>query len=140
MRLAFPPAAPIMAKKPDLGETAMDRDGTYAQTYAAWQHDPEAFWRQAAQAIEWFREPDRIFDRTQGVYGRWFPDARCNTCHNAVDRHVTAGHGAQAAILYDSAMTGEKRTITYAELMGEVSVLGAVLRDLGVRKGDRVVL
>ena len=118
----------------------MTAGSTYAATYERWRRDPEAFWGEAAQAIDWFEVPRRVFDPALGVYGRWFPDAVCNTCHNAVDRHVTAGHGAEPAILYDSAVTGARRTITYAELMGEVSTLGAVLRDLGVGRGDRVVI
>jgi propionyl-CoA synthetase len=112
----------------------------YWETYGAWKRDPEGFWGKAAEAIEWFEAPRRIFDPSLGVYGRWFPDAVCNTCHNAVDRHVEAGHGGEPAIIYDSAMTGAKRVVTYAELMGEVSALGAVLRELGVAKGDRVVI
>ena len=81
-----------------------------------------------------------MFDPEAGVYGRWFPGGVCNTCFNAVDRHVDAGRGEQAAIIYDSPLAGEKRTITYHRLLTETQVLGGMLRDLGVRKGDRVIL
>jgi propionyl-CoA synthetase len=112
----------------------------YAQVYAQWQADPQAWWASAAAAIDWYRKPVRIFDPQQGVYGRWFPDARCNTCFNALDRHVAAGRGEQAALLYDSPVAATTQRISYAELLDEVATLAAVLGDFGVAKGDRVVL
>src|SRR5690606_33587838 len=75
-----------------------------------------------------------------GIYGRWFVGAICNTCFNAVDRHVAAGRGSQAAIIYDSPVANTKRTLTYAELQREVAAFAAVLQDFGVGKGDRVVI
>ena len=66
---------------------------SYKRTYDAWRTDPEGFWAEAARAIDWFVPPTRIFDADAGVYGRWFPDAVCNTCHNAIDRHVARGRG-----------------------------------------------
>jgi propionyl-CoA synthetase len=112
----------------------------YAEVYGRWKADPQAFWGEAAQAIDWYQKPERIFDPLQGVYGRWFPDAICNTCFNALDRHVAAGRGAQAALLYDSPVTAARQRLSYAELLDEVATLGAVLRDFGVGKGDRVLL
>jgi propionyl-CoA synthetase len=120
----------------------MSQNGTsrYAETYARWQADPAAFWGEAAGNIDWIKPADKVFDPDAGIYGRWFSGATANTCHNAVDRHVAAGRGAQAALIYDSPVTGAKRTLTYAELMDETRVLGAVLADMGVKKGDRVVI
>ena len=112
----------------------------YAEVYAQWRADPEAFWAEAAKGIDWVRPPDRIFDPEAGVYGRWFPDATLNACYNALDRHVEGGRGGRDAILYDSPVTGTKRRITYAELLLEVETLAAVLQDFGVAKGDRVVV
>ena len=112
----------------------------YREVYADWQRNPESFWAQAAREIDWITPPTRIFDEKAGVYGHWFPDAECNTCWNAVDRHVAGGRGAQDAIIYDSPMAGAKRRITYAQLLDEVSTLAAVLQDLGVSKGDRVIV
>ena len=112
----------------------------YPQIYARWQRDPEGFWADAAQAIDWYEEPKKIFDASAGVYGRWFTDGVCNTCFNAIDRHVAGGRGNQAAIIYDSPVTATKRTITYAELLAEVKTLAAILQDFGVAKGDRVIL
>jgi propionyl-CoA synthetase len=112
----------------------------YFDVYGAWQRDPENFWKEAAKNIDWFRQPDRIFDPDQGVYGRWFVGAETNTCFNCLDRHVAAGRGEQAAFIYDSAMTGERKSFTYAEVLSEVKAIAAVLADLGIRKGDRVVI
>ena len=112
---------------------------TYHETYARWRKDPAAFWGEAASAIDWVRQPDTVFDASQGAYGRWFPGALCNTCWNTVDRHA-ASRGDQAALIYDSPVTGAKRTLTYRDLLGEVETLGAVLQDMGVAKGDRVIV
>ena len=111
----------------------------YRETYERWRADPEGFWLDAARAIDWETPPTRAFDAEAGVYGRWFPDAVGNTCHNCVDRHAAA-HPERAAIIYDSPVTGTVRTITYAELLDEVSALAGALADLGVGRGDRVVI
>jgi propionyl-CoA synthetase len=112
----------------------------YAEVYAAWRADPQAFWAKAAEEIDWIRAPKRIFDERAGVYGRWFPDATCNTCFNALDRHVAAGRGDRMALVYDSPVTGAKRRITYGQLLDDVAALAAVLLSFNVEKGDRVVI
>ena len=112
----------------------------YRDVYDRWQRDPEGFWGEAAQDIDWIEPPRHVFDPNAGVYGRWFTDGVCNTCWNAVDRHVMAGRGEQAAIIYDSPLAGDKRAITYRRLQIETQVLAAILRNFGVTKGDRVVL
>ena len=112
----------------------------YREAYERWRADPAGFWAEAAREIDWVRPADTVFDAEAGIYGRWFAGALCNTCHNAVDRHVAAGRGGQAAIIYDSPVTATRRTLTYAELQRETAALGAVLQDLGVGKGDRVIL
>src|SRR5262249_37766709 len=112
----------------------------YHEVYARWQRDPESFWAEAARDIDWFERPKQVFDPKAGVYGRWFPGGVCNTCWNAVDRHVLAGRGSQAAIVYDSPLTGTRQVIAYDRLQTETQILGAILRDFGVGKGDRVIL
>ncbi|MDY8110432.1 propionyl-CoA synthetase [Fulvimarina sp. 2208YS6-2-32] len=112
----------------------------FRELYQASKDDRESFWLKQAEAIDWFEAPTRAFDETQGVYGRWFPDAVCNTCHNAVDRHVLAGHGDRLAIIYDSPLTGSKQAITYGELLTDVKALAAAMLDLGIVRGDRVVI
>ena len=116
------------------------RSSRYHEAYARWQRDPTGFWGEAAEAIDWFEKPKTVFDAKAGIYGRWFVGGVCNTCFNAVDRHVDAGRGDQAAIIYDSPLAGQKRTISYHRLLTETQVLGGMLRDLGVQKGDRVIL
>ena len=116
------------------------RPSRYHEVYARWQRDPEGFWAEAAEDISWFEKPKTIFDPKAGIYGRWFSGGVCNTCFNAVDRHVDAGRGDQAAIIYDSPLAGTKRVLTYHRLLTETQVLAAMLRDLGVGKGDRVLI
>ncbi|WP_230531377.1 propionyl-CoA synthetase [Microvirga roseola] len=111
----------------------------YHEVYARWRSDPEGFWAEAAREIDWIRPAETIFDPKAGVYGAWFTGALCNTCYNAVDRHVK-DRGDQAAIIYDSPVTGTKRRISYAELQDEVATLAAMLEEMGVAKGDRVVI
>src|SRR6188474_793923 len=113
----------------------------YHEIYARWQRDPLGFWGEAAADIDWIEKPKTVFDANAGVYGRWFPDGVCNTCYNAVDRHVIAGRGAQPAIIYDSPVTGSKQTISYAALQTKTEILAGILeKDFGVSKGDRVIL
>ncbi|MBZ6077324.1 propionyl-CoA synthetase [Microvirga puerhi] len=112
----------------------------YHDAYGRWQSDPEWFWEEAAREIDWSKAAERIFDPAQGVYGRWFVGAECNACYNAVDRHVERGRAGQAALIYDSPVTGTIRTFTYHELRDEVATLAAVLQEMGVSKGDRVIL
>jgi len=112
----------------------------YAEVYARSLRDPEGFWAEQAAAVDWIEKPKRIFDKSAGIYGRWFVGGVCNTCFNAVDRHVKGGRGKQPAFIYDSPVTGSKRVITYAELLDEVKAFAAVLRDFGVGQGDRVIL
>ena len=113
----------------------------YSETYEGWKRDPIAFWRDAASEIDWVKPPEKVFDGGQGQYGQWFTGGLCNTSFNCLDRHVFGGGRAdQLALIYDSPMAGQKRTFTYAELLDDVSAFAAVLRDKGVRKGDRVII
>jgi len=116
------------------------RTSRYHEVYARSMRDPEGFWGEAAQAIDWYEPAKKVFDKDAGVYGRWFTGASCNTCYNAIDRHVERGRADQPAIIYDSPVTSTKRVITYAELLREVHTLAAILQDFGVTKGDRVIL
>ena len=110
----------------------------YAEVYARWQRDPEGFWAEVARAIDWSKPWDRVFEKIGGL-DRWFVGAECNTCHNCLDRHVPT-RGDQPALIYDSAVTGTKRTFTYRELRDEVAAFAGALQALGVGKGDRVIL
>ena len=112
----------------------------YAEVYAGWQKDPEGFWMEQAKAIDWVTPPSKALDDSTAPIYSWFADSEVNTCYNAVDRHVAAGRGDQAAIIYDSPVTDTKRTITYAQLLNNVSSLAGALRAKGIAKGDRVLI
>jgi propionyl-CoA synthetase len=113
---------------------------SYAETHARSLRDPEGFWGEIAEGIRWERRWSRVLDASRAPFYRWFPGGRLNTCFNALDRHVEAGRGAQPALIYDSPMTGQVRSFTYAELTDLVARFAGVLKDQGVGKGDRVVL
>ncbi len=112
----------------------------YRYLFADSLADPARFWADAARAVSWIRAPHRILDDSNPPFYQWFPDAELNTCTNALDRHVAAGRGDQPALIYDSPVTGIKRSYTYSELLDETARFAGVLRGLGVGKGDRVVL
>jgi propionyl-CoA synthetase len=112
----------------------------YDAAVARWRADPDGYWLAAADGLDWTRAPSRAFDGSIGLYGGWFPDGVLNTCHNALDRHVAAGRGAQTAILYDSPVTGTIRRFSYAEMLDRVSRLAGALAARGVAKGDRVII
>ncbi|QAX29329.1 propionate-CoA ligase PrpE [Leisingera sp. NJS204] len=112
----------------------------YQDIYAGWKQDPERFWMEAAQAINWDEAPKQaLLDKGDGLY-EWFSDAKVNTCYNAVDRHVEQGRGEQTAIIYDSPVTHTKREISYVELRNRVATLAGALRAKGIEKGDRVII
>ena len=81
----------------------------YHETYAAWKQDPAAFWAEAAKGVDWVSPWSDVYAKVDGL-DRWFVNAECNTCWNAVDRHVKAGHGERLAVIYDSPITGAKAT------------------------------
>ena len=112
----------------------------YDEVYEGWKKDPEGFWLNAAKGIDWISAPTRALDAGAAAYGRWFPDGVCNTAYNCLDRHVEAGMGESTALIYDSPITGKKRSYTYTELLDEVETFGAVLKSKGVSTGDRVIV
>ena len=114
--------------------------GDYRELYQASIKDPAAFWAQAAAAVTWTREPEKVLDDANPPFYRWFSGAELNTCVNALDRHVAGGRGEQAALIYDSPVSGSARTFSYSELLDEVARFAGVLDGLGVTKGDRVVI
>lgn len=112
----------------------------YSDTYAQARDNPEEFWLQRAQLLDWNRTPQRALSVDDNGMERWFADGVLNTCHNAVDRHVAAGRGQQVAIHYDSPVTGCRESITYSDLLSRVAVTAGGLARMGVGKGDRVVI
>ncbi len=113
----------------------------YAEAHARSLSDAQAFWAEAAQGIHWHKKWDRVLDDSNPPFYRWFAGGEVNTCYNALDRHVEAGHGDRLALIYDTPITGEPtRKFTYAELLREVAHFAGALRAQGVEKGDRVII
>ncbi|KEJ88105.1 propionyl-CoA synthetase [Sulfitobacter donghicola] len=112
----------------------------YAEVYNAAKTDPEGFWLEQSQAIDWVEAPNKaLFDKGDNLY-EWFADAKVNSCYNAVDRHVENGRADQVAVIYDSPITGAKEKITFADLQTRVAGLAGALVAQGVTKGDRVII
>ncbi len=115
-------------------------DPGYREVYQRSLTDPEGFWAQAAEAVDWVRPPVQVLDRSRPPFYRWFPGGVLNTAYNALDRHVAAGRADQLALVADSPVTGTVVRLTYGELTDQVSRFAGVLTGLGVGVGDRVVL
>ena len=113
---------------------------TYVTEYERSLSQPEEFWADAAGLIDWDVAPQWILDSSNKPFYHWFPDGVLNTCYNTLDRHVEHGRGDQLALVHDSPVTGTQRTFTYSELRDEVANLAGALTDLGVTKGDTVIV
>jgi propionyl-CoA synthetase len=114
--------------------------GRYEDVFRRSLTDPAGFWAEAASGIDWYTEPGTILDDSNPPFYRWFRGGTLNTCHNALDRHVAGGRADQKALIYDSPVTGIKKTFTFRELRNETARFAGVLKNLGVEKGDRVVI
>ncbi len=113
---------------------------SYQQEYQASIDDPESFWAEKAKLLSWYKEPDNILSVDENGIHRWFADGEMNTCYMALDYHVENGRGDQLALIYDSPVTDQKKTFTYAELRDEVALCAGMLKHQGVGKGDRVII
>jgi propionyl-CoA synthetase len=102
--------------------------------------DPEEFWGTAAAEIDWAKPWDTVVDASASPAARWFVGGELNTCYNALDRHVDGARAEQAALIYDSATTGEVHTYTYRDLRDQVALFAGVLSKHGVSRGDRVII
>lgn len=111
-------------------------------------HTPDQFWLHHARQLHWHTPPSRAVTTRpktlpsgeQHTHWAWFPDGEISTTYNCVDRHVHEGNGEQAAIIWESPVTGAKEVYTYGRLLEEVEVLAGVLREEGVRRGDVVII
>ncbi|MDQ8015358.1 MAG: propionate--CoA ligase [Bordetella sp.] len=112
---------------------------SYAEFHRRSLEHPEAFWAEQARLIDWHRAPTQILDASRPPFCRWFVGGQTNLCHNAVDRHL-AERGDQAALIAISTETGTERSYTFRELHAEVQRTAAMLLDLGVQRGDRVLI
>src|SRR5690625_6829021 len=114
--------------------------GLFDEVHARSLRDPEGFWGEAAEAIEWERRWDRVLDDSDAPHYRWFPGGRLNTCHNALDRQVAAGRGEQLALIYDSPVTGSVQRFTYRELRGRVAEVTGAPKKRGGSVAHREVI
>ncbi|MEH6628909.1 MAG: propionyl-CoA synthetase [Motiliproteus sp.] len=112
----------------------------YLNEYNRSIESPAEFWAEKAQALEWFKQPEKILSKDENGIDRWFADGEMNTSYMALDHHVNNGRGDQVAIYYDSPVSGTKKSYTYTELRDQVALFAGVLKSQGVEKGDRVVV
>ena len=112
----------------------------YQAEYRESIEKPEAFWRRQAGVIDWFKFPEMILSQDDNQSYRWFEGGKLNTSYLALDHHVNSGRAGQAALIYDSPVTGQHQTFTYLELRDEVAHLAGVLKNQGVVKGDRIIV
>ena len=129
-----------LVARPAAGATHCTAD-EYDQLYARSLADPDGFWRDQAQRLDWITEPETIggwsFDP---VAIKWYEGGALNLCHNCVDRHVAAGRGSDTALIWEADEPGVTRTLSYAELLEQVQRFANVLKSMGVARGDRVTL
>ena len=118
----------------------MSTGDKYRALHARSLSDPAGFWAEQAAAIDWTRRWDKVLDDSTPPFYRWFPGGELNACHNALDRHVDGGRAEQTALIYDSPVTGTKKSFTYRALRDEVAKLAGAIAAQGVGKGDRVIL
>ncbi len=113
---------------------------SYEELYQRSIQDPAGFWSELAEELHWFKKWDRVLDDSNPPFYRWFVGGETNLCYNAVDRHALGARRGQAAIIWESPEANQSRTLTYYELYREVNRLAGVMKNLGIRKGDRVLI
>ncbi len=111
----------------------------YADFYARSINQPEAFWKQQSGLIDWFKQPEQMCDYSNPPFAKWFVGGTTNLCHNAVDRHL-AERGNQEAVVFVSTETNTEKNYSFRQLHTEVQCMAAILQEMGVQKGDRVLI
>jgi acetyl-CoA synthetase len=124
----FPPPAELAANA-----------NVRARDYEDARTDPPAYWATQAERLSWAKKWDQVLDWSNPPFAKWFVGGRLNIAYNCVDRHVEAGHGDRVAIHWEGE-PGDTRTITYADLLKQVSQAANTLTALGVQAGDRVAI
>ena len=112
----------------------------FDQIYKESINNPEKFWQEVSNDIFWFKKPTKILNKSNPPFYKWFEDGTTNTCYNALDLHVDNGRGDKIALIYDSPITGNKKKFSYSELKAKVSKFAGSLDNLGIKKGDRVII
>jgi propionyl-CoA synthetase len=111
----------------------------YREFHRSSIEDREAFWSEEAKLVHWHRPPDKILEYSRPPFARWFVGGQTNLCFNAIDRHL-AERGDQQALVWISTEVDETRTFTFRQLFEEVNRVAAMMRALGVQRGDRVII
>ncbi|MGH6982198.1 MAG: acetyl-coenzyme A synthetase N-terminal domain-containing protein, partial [Stellaceae bacterium] len=112
----------------------------FDEVYRRSLRDPQGFWAEAAEALEWDRRWDKVLDDSRPPFYRWFAGGKLNTAYNCLDRHVMNGDGDRVALIYDSPVTNTVKHFTYAELTRDVAKLAGAIQAQGVGHGDRVLI
>jgi acyl-coenzyme A synthetase/AMP-(fatty) acid ligase len=113
---------------------------SYANDFHRSIHEPEEFWLEEASRLAWFKKPEKALSKDEKGLYRWFKGGKLNTSYLALDHHVANGRGEQVAVIYDSPVTGVQEKITFSQLLEQVSLFAGALHNLGVEKGDRVIV
>jgi propionyl-CoA synthetase len=112
----------------------------YQTIYRRSLDSPDEFWAEIASDLVWTKRWEKVLDDSNAPGFEWFSGGEINTCYNALDRHCETGRASQAALIYDSPVTGQVRTYSYSELRDEVAIFAGALQTHGVSKGDRVIV
>ena len=113
---------------------------SYSNEFKESIEKPEQFWLRQAKKIDWIKFPEKILTQDERGFYQWFKGGTLNTCYLALDKHVDAGRGGQAALIYDSPVTDQKQTFSYDQLLEQTALFSGALVNLGVGKGDRVII
>jgi propionyl-CoA synthetase len=112
----------------------------YNELYSKSINQPEAFWKEQAESIDWYNKPEIILSKDENGYPLWFKDGELNICYLALDKHIQDGFGDNTALIYDSPVTQTVRKYTYSEVKTEVAKLAGGMQSLGLKKGDTTVI
>ncbi|QNI08885.1 acetate--CoA ligase [Mycobacterium kubicae] len=111
-----------------------------AELYQEAEEDRLAFWAKQANRLSWDTPFDEVLDWSNPPFAKWFVGGKLNVAYNCVDRHVEAGHGDRVAIYWEGEPADDRRTLTYADLLTQVSKAANAMTDLGLVAGDRVAI
>jgi len=112
----------------------------YFEFYQNSIEKPSEFWSEQAKSIEWFKNSKNILSKDENDYPQWFVDGELNLSYLCIDKHINDGFGEENAIIYDSPVTNSKEKITYNKLYQEVSKLAGGLKNIGLQKGDTIII
>ncbi|MCK4847446.1 MAG: acetate--CoA ligase [Candidatus Heimdallarchaeota archaeon] len=112
----------------------------YEETHKLSLEKPTEFWGKEAEKLHWYKKYEKVLDDTNYPFFRWFPGGKTNLCYNAVDRHALGSKRGTAALIWESPETGQSKVFTFYHLYKEVNKFAGVLKNLGVKKGDRIII